>query len=502
MNQQHSQEPANNVPMTRVIIAGGGTAGWMAAAGISKLLGQSVQVTLVESEDIGTVGVGEATIPPIRTLHQLLGIDEKHFMRATQATFKLGIQFENWGQIGDSYIHSFGITGRECWAGEFHHFWLKGKEQGLQAPFGSYCLEHQAALAGKFGLSQQFKVNFAYHLDATRYGQFLREMAQAQGVRRVEGKIAKVHKHSNNGFIRSLQLENGDVLEGDFFVDCTGFRGLLIEQALHTGYDDWSHFLPCDSAVAMQCDNPSDHIAPYTRSVAHQAGWRWQIPLQNRLGNGMVYCQHYMPDQTAIDTLSSSLSGNALTDPRVIRFQPGKRRKGWNKNCVALGLASGFIEPLESTSIHLIMTGLIRLLRLFPHGGVTDAAINEYNNKFDSEMLAILDFIAMHYVVTQRRDSEFWQHCQQMERPDSLKHKLALFQDTGRVFLDDGDIFRVDSWTQVMLGQRLEPKRYHPVGHEMSEAEFQRFMGGLHNQVDTMTQSLPLHHQFLQQYLG
>lgn len=483
-------------PVKHVVIAGGGTAGWMAAASLSKLLGKSLSITLVESDDIGTVGVGEATIPPIRTLHKLLSIDERQFIHDTNATFKLGIQFENWGRDGDSYVHSFGITGRECWAGEFHHFWLRSQQEGDTHGFGEYCIEHEAALAGKFGLSQHAPLNFAYHLDAGKYSQFLGNMAKQAGVKRIEGKIARVNKDQQTGFIASLELDSGQQIDGDFFIDCTGFKGLLIEQALHTGYEDWSHFLPCDSAIAVQTDL---HKAPspYTRSVAHDAGWRWQIPLQHRMGNGLVYCSRYLDDDAAKQRLLNSIEGNAINEPRVIKFTPGKRRMGWNKNCVALGLASGFIEPLESTSIHLIMTGIVRLMRLFPFDGVTDSAMNEYNTKFDSEMQCILDFIAMHYKVTERQDSEFWRHCKTMVVPDSLQHKLALFKQTGRVFLDDGDIFRVDSWTQVMLGQRLIPEQHHRIADEMSQEEFNRFMQGLRDQVKQQLNQLPSHSEFL-----
>lgn len=484
----------------KVVIAGGGTAGWMAAASISQLLKGSLEVTLVESDNIGIIGVGEATIPPIRTLHKLLGIDEKAFLKETQATFKLGIQFENWGQQGDSYVHSFGMTGRECWAGEFHHFWLRGQREGMKHPFGAYCVEHEAALADKFGYSAQMPMNFAYHLDATQYGQFLRKMAEKNGVKRVEGIIDSVQKSPENGFITSLKLKDGQQVNGDFFIDCTGFRGLLIEQALHTGYEDWSHFLPCDSAVAVQTGSVREP-RPYTRAIAHDAGWQWQIPLQHRVGNGLVYCQRYLNDEDAKQRLLSQIEGDPITEPRVIKFTPGKRRQGWNKNCVALGLASGFIEPLESTSIHLIMTAIVRLMRLFPFEGVTLAAINEYNNKFNSEMQCILDFIVMHYCVTERDDSPFWQHCRSMEIPDSLRHKLDLFKDTGLVFLDDGDIFRVDSWTQVMLGQRLNPKQFNKVAYEMPDQEFERFMTGVREQVKAKVAALPPHGAFIDKFL-
>lgn len=483
-------------PVKRVVIAGGGTAGWMAAASLSQLLKSSLEITLVESDNIGIIGVGEATIPPIRTLHKLLGIDEKAFLEETQATFKLGIQFENWGEIGDSYVHSFGMTGRECWAGEFHHFWLRGQREGMEQPFGAYCVEHEAALAEKFGFSQQLPMNFAYHLDATQYGQFLRKMAEKNGVIRKEGMIQKVDKYPQTGFIQRLVLQSGEAVDGDFFIDCTGFRGLLIEQALHTGYDNWSHYLPCDSAIAVQTQSVREP-RPYTRAIAHDAGWQWQIPLQHRVGNGLVYCERYLSDDDAKQRLLSNIEGETLTDPRVIKFTPGKRRQGWNKNCVALGLASGFIEPLESTSIHLIMTAIVRLMRLFPFGGVTESAINEYNNKFDSEMQCILDFIVMHYRVTRRNDSPFWQHCREMKIPDSLQHKLSLFEETGLVFLDDGDIFRVDSWTQVMLGQGLHPKQFNRVAYEMSDTEFKRFMKGLREQVKSKVAALPEHGAFV-----
>ncbi|GGW75757.1 tryptophan halogenase family protein [Alteromonas halophila] len=488
-------------PVKQVVIAGGGTAGWMAAAALSRLLGKSLAVTLVESKDIGVVGVGEATIPPIRTFHKLLGIDEKAFMQATSATFKLGIEFSNWRAPGHSYIHSFGMTGKECWAGEFHHFWLRAQQLGLQSEFGDYCVELKAAQQNKFGLSQQPSLNFAYHFDAVAYGQYLRELATQAGVARIEGDIASVSKCPDSGSVTALRLSDGRQVTGDFFIDCTGFKGLIIEQCLHTGYDNWSHYLPCDRVVAMQT-RPLTAPVPFTRSVAHDAGWRWQIPLQHRVGNGLVYCSRYMSDEDAIATLKRQTEGEPLNDPRVIRFTPGKRRLGWNKNCVALGLASGFIEPLESTSIHLIMTGLVRLMRLFPFDGVTQSAIDEYNTKYDSEMRAIRDFIVMHYKVTNRQDTPFWAHCRSMTVPASLTHKLHLFKETGRVFLDDGDIFRVDSWTQVMLGQGLMPAQYHRVADEMSEGELQRFMSGLKHQVDTQVAALPSHDAFLARYLS
>ena len=488
----------------KVVIAGGGTAGWMAAAALAKLLGKHLDITLIESDEIGTVGVGEATIPPIRTFHRLLGINEQEMMRETQATFKLGIGFENWGNINDNYIHSFGITGKECWAGEFHHFWLHGLQKGHSADFGDYCFELQAARAGKFALSPNHPINYAYHLDATKYAKFLRhfcetKLPEGSAVNRIEGKIVDVVLNQTNGFIQSVTLNSGQVIEGDLFIDCTGFRGLLIEQALHTGYDDWSHWLPCDSAVAVQTKSTGPAL-PYTRSIAHDSGWQWRIPLQNRVGNGLVYCSRYMSDAQATDKLLSNIEGDTLNEPRVLKFKTGRRRKGWNKNCVALGLSSGFIEPLESTSIHLIMTGIIRLMRLFPFGGIEQTFIDEYNTKLKTELESIRDFIVLHYNVTNRQDSGFWRHCKQLDIPDSLAHKISLFKQTGRVFLDDGDIFRVDSWVQVMLGQGLMPQQYHHIAQTMSDDELSKFLNGLREQVNKAVESLPQHQTFVDRY--
>jgi tryptophan halogenase len=483
----------------KIVIAGGGTAGWMSAIALSKKLGALLDITLIESDEIGTIGVGEATIPPMRTFHKLLGIDEQEFMRATEATFKLGILFENWGQRGDSYIHSFGKTGKETWLVDFHHFWLRAKELGIADEFGSYCYELQAAKVNKFSTSPTSEINFAYHLDATRYAKYLRKMSEANGVKRVEGKIANVRQDADSGFITSLLLESGAVIEGDFFVDCTGFRGLLIEQTLKTGYEDWSHWLPCDRAIAVQTESVGPAV-PYTQSVAHDAGWRWRIPLQHRVGNGLVYCSRYCSDDEARATLLSNVTGKTLIEPRVIKFQTGRRTKSWNKNCVALGLASGFIEPLESTSIHLIMMGVTRLMHLFPFNGVTDALMHEYNQISRIEMEQLRDFIVLHYKTTERDDTPFWEYCKNMEIPETLQHRIDLFKQSAHAYQANGELFRVDSWTQVMFGQRLMPEHYHHLAQTMSEKDLQRFLTSMKMAINQAVEKLPMHSDFVKQY--
>ncbi len=488
----------NNQKITKIVIAGGGTAGWMAAASLSKLLGKAFDITLVESDEIATVGVGEAAIPTLTTFHRLLGIDERAFMKATQSTFKLGINFENWKQGDDEYMHGFGRVGKECWAGEFQHFWLHGKQNNIEFDFDKYSPEIQAAKAEKFAISKG-GLNYSYHLDATLYAKFLREFSEAHGVKRLEGKITEVTKHSKTGDIKSLQLANGNVVEGQLFIDCTGFAGLLIEKALHTGYEDWSHWLPCDSAVAVQTNSVSAPL-PYTRSIARQSGWQWRIPLQNRVGNGLVFCSKYLTDDEAKYLLMNNIEGEAINQPRVIKFKTGRRRKGWNKNCVALGLSSGFLEPLESTSIHLIMSGVLRLIRLFPFEGITSSAINEYNQQLSVELEHIRDFIILHYHATEREDTPFWQYCKNMEIPDSLKQRLALFKETGRIFTTEGELFRVDSWAQVMLGQGVYPEQYHQIAGIMKQHELENFLGGIRQTIDKAIASLPSHQSFINDY--
>ena len=483
----------------KVVIAGGGTAGWMAAASLAKLVGRNLEVSLIESDDIPTVGVGEATIPSMLILHKLLEIKEQDFVAAVQGTFKLGIAFESWRDINEDYIHSFGFTGKDSWAAGFQHFWLKGLREGISKEFGMYCPELVAAKQNKFAVLSNQPLNYAYHIDAGRYAVFLRKIAEEYGASRIEGKISEVRTHDQSGYIESLVLESGKVIEGDLFVDCTGFRGLLIEQTLHTGYDDWSHWLPCDSAVPVQTKSIGPPI-PYTRAIARDAGWQWRIPLQSRVGNGLVYCSRYLSDDEATQAILDNIEGEPITEPRVIKFRTGKRRKHWNKNCVAMGLSSGFIEPLESTSIHLIQRSIIRLMQLFPYSGIREPEVQEFNNQMDAEIENIRDFIVLHYHVTNRDDTRFWRHCRSMNIPDSLQHRIDLFKQTGRVFRVDSELFAENSWIQVMLGQGLMPEQYHPIVDQMTDDELRRFLHGAESFVTQQVGRLPGHQEFIDHY--
>ncbi len=486
-------------PVKKLVIAGGGTAGWMAAAAFSIKFGELLDITLIESDEIGTVGVGEATIPPIRVFHKLLGIDEQEFMRATNATFKVGISFENWGQKGDRYIHSFGKTGKETWLGDFHHFWLRSRALGLDFEFGDFCLEVQASLANKFFTGPNADINYAYHLDASVYAKFLRGLSEKKGIKRVEGKVVEVKQDHDSGFITALVLASGQTIEGDFFIDCSGFRGLLIEQTLRTGYEDWTHWLPCDTALAVPTESAGPAV-PYTRSIAHRAGWQWQIPLQHRVGNGLVYCSSFMSDEEARTTLLQNLDSKPIAEPRPIKFRAGRRHKSWNKNCVAIGLSSGFIEPLESTSIHLFIMAITRLMRLFPFNGVDPTLRNEYNRETLAEIEPIRDFVILHYKATERDDSPFWRYCKNMEVPATLAHRIELFKKTGHAYQAPGELFRIDSWTQVMLGQRIMPEQYHHIAHLMSESELLKFFTLMKESIKRDVEKLPAHEDFIQQY--
>jgi tryptophan halogenase len=485
----------------RIVVAGGGTAGWMAAAALARTMGHTVAVTLVESEAIGTVGVGESTIPPLVVYNRLLGINEAEFMRATQATFKLGILFDNWKQPGDRYFHSFGYTGKDHWAAGFQHYWLEGRARGHTQSYDDYCLELVAALQSKFAQLPDNKVNYAYQLDSGLYARFLRQMAEGDGVTRIEGKIARVELNGESGDIAALELDGGRRVEGDLFLDCTGFRALLIEGALHAGYDDWTHWLPCDSAIALQTPNVRPPV-PYTRAMAHDAGWQWRIPLQHRTGNGIVYCSRYLDHDAALERLLGNLEGEPLTPPNKIRFQTGARRKQWHRNCVAIGLSGGFMEPLESTSIHLIQRAILRLIRMMPQGAISPRDIAEFNDQQFQDMEQIRDFLILHYKVTDRRDSPFWRQCAAMEVPDSLAQKIELFRETARVFRRNEELFAENSWVQVMLGQGIEPQSWHPVAGKLTDDELDRLLGMIRQDVSRTVAGLPAHADYVARYCG
>jgi tryptophan halogenase len=484
----------------KVVIAGGGTSGWCVAAALSEQMGSLLDITLVESEEIGTVGVGEATFPTVRIFHKLINLDEREFLGVTRGSIKLGISFENWARLGDRYIHSFGQIGKGTWLGDFHHLWLAAQDAGFGDEVGDYCFEHKAAREHKFFTSPESKINYAYHFDATLYARYLRKRSEAKGVKRVEGKIGKVVQHAESGFIEALVMESGQRIDGDLFIDCTGFRGVIIEQVLKAGYEDWSQWLRNDSALALQTDYPLDNIAPYTRAIAHQSGWQWKIPLQHRQGTGHVYSSGYTTDEEARKVLMENLEGNIRVELRLLKFKTGRRKSAWVKNCVAIGLAGGFVEPLESTSIHLIQAGITRLLRLFPISGFSPPLLKQYNDESRTEYERIRDFIVLHYKATERDDTPYWRDCRDMAIPDSLAHRLELFRETGMIFPDAQDVFRVDSWMQVLVGQRKAAKAYHHLARQLSQEKLRTMLATLRGTIDEAVAKMPTHKQFLDSY--
>lgn len=485
-------------PIKRVVIAGGGTAGWMAAAALSKTLGKVLDITLIESEEIGTVGVGEATIPTLVTFHRLLEIGEQEFMAAVQGTIKLGISFESWLDVGHRYIHSFGLSGKDHWSAGFQHFWLRGRKEGIASGYEDYCVELKASLEDKFAHLPRGGINYAYHMDASLYARFLRTFSEKHGARRIEGKIVDVATDEVSGHIAALTLADGSTIEGDFFIDCTGFRALLIGKTLGVEFEDWSHWLFNDSALATQTTAVRDAV-PYTRAIAGAAGWQWRIPLQHRVGNGIVYSSKYISDEEAKREFLSSLEGEVIKDPWPIRFKPGQRTRCWEKNCVALGLAGSFIEPLESTTIHLIQRGIVHLIRMFPQV-VAQPDIDQYNKQLDEEVQHVRDFVVLHYHLTNRRDTPYWRDIAAMDIPETLKHRIALFRETGRVFRMPDELFAENSWIQVMMGQGVMPQQYHPVADVMSEPDLTRFLGDIRSNVDSTVRQLPAHMDYLRGY--
>lgn len=485
-----------------IVIVGGGTAGWIAASALSKFLPSRIKITLIESDAIGTVGVGEATIPQIRRLNASLGLDENAFVRETQATFKLGIEFNNWGHIGESYLHTFGDAGINLSSLHFHQYWLKYKAEGGEDSLWDYSLHHKAAYQNKFGrLERVGKTSmtglaYAFHFDAGLYAQYLRRFAEANGVSRVEGRVIDTALNTATGHIDSVTLERGDIVGGDLFIDCSGFRGLLIGEALGVGYRDWSKWLPCNSAAAVGCER-TDPLLPYTKATAHEAGWQWRIPLQHRTGNGHVFCGDFTTEEAAIERLLENLDGAPAGTPKVLKFTTGRREKFWDKNCVSIGLASGFLEPLESTSIHLIQSNISRLIELFPTKAFDPSHEREYNRQVGHEYDLIRDFLIVHYHRTDRDDSEFWRYCANMDVPDSVTTKMNLFADTGLLYKDPEDLFRESSWVQVMLGQGLMPKGYHPMADRLSNDQLQDFLGSVKQLIAKATDPLPLHQEFV-----
>ncbi len=494
-----------------IVIVGGGTSGWMAAAVLSKVLRNNyANITLIESESIGTVGVGEATIPQILTLINMLGIDENEFIRRSNATFKLGIEFRNWSRIGASYIHPFGSYGIPLEGVEFHHFWLRDcqRRQAAGEPLidlEAYNLQALAARQGKFMRptaqpnSPLAGIAYAFHFDTNLVAPLLREIAEAQGVRRIEGRVVNTAQHPETGYVETLALENGETINGDFFIDCSGFRGLLIEDALETGYVDWRKWLPVDRAVAVPTTRAGDPDS-YTRATAHAAGWQWRIPLQHRMGNGHVYCSDFTDQDTATKTLFANLEGDPLTDPKHLRFTTGHRKKFWNKNVVAIGLSAGFMEPLESTSIHLAQSGLARLLQLFPRREIKTVDVDYYNEQTLLEYERVRDFLILHYHATTRDDSEFWNYVRTMPIPDFLQQKYDFYQQTGRIFREGDELFNETSWLAVLQGQEIQARSYHPVADVLSDQELSARMENIHNVVENSCAHMPSHGDYIRQH--
>jgi tryptophan 7-halogenase len=489
-----------------IAIVGGGTAGWMAAATLAHILRDNYSaITVVESPEIGTVGVGEATIPPIRAFNALLGIDESEVMRKTNGTYKLGIEFRDWGALGNRYFHPFGRYGRPLNQVALHHYWLRLRAAGEGSPLLDYSLSGTAAYLGRFAHPADdprkilSSLSYALHFDASLYAQFLRVYAEARGVRRLERRVVHVPLRAEDGFIEALQLDDGSKLEADLFIDCSGFRGLLIEQTLQTGYEDWTRWLPCDRAVAVPCERVGE-LAPYTRSSARAAGWQWRIPLQHRTGNGYVYCSRFISDDEAAATLLGSLDGVALADPRALRFTTGRRRKFWNKNCIALGLASGFLEPLESTSIYLIQSGLSQLAAIFPDRNFDPADEAEYNRLQLDEFDKVRDFIILHYWATTREDAPLWSYCRSMEIPEALRYRVNLFRSSGRVAFEGRDLFVESNWLSILLGQGIGPRRHDPLADIPSLDALRVQMQQLRTDIRRCAQALPAHSDFIASY--
>jgi tryptophan halogenase len=491
--------------ITKIVIVGGGTSGWMSAAAIAQVLrGNYSEITLIESDEIGTVGVGEATVPPMHIFNRMLDLDESDFMRKTQATFKLGIQFVNWARQGDSYFHGFGDIGKDINAIRFYHYWLKLSQQRLVDDLDKYKIASVAAAQGKFMLpinqpnSPLAEIAYAFHFDAGLYARYLREYAEVRGVKRIEGKVVDTLLN-DDGFIDAVVLGSGERIAADLFIDCSGFRGLLIEEALKTGYEDWSHWLPCDRAWAVATENCNEPL-PYTRATAHSAGWQWRIPLQHRTGNGHVFSSNFMSEDEARSVLLSNIEGQVRGEPKLLKFTTGKRKKVWQKNCVAIGLSSGFMEPLESTSIYLVQSALARLVTLFPDKNFDQQSIDEFNRQSDFEVERIRDFLILHYHATTRNDSRFWNYCRTMEIPPTLVEKIELFKASGRIFRTAAEMFGDQNWMAVMSGQRIVPSTYHPLVDRLSDEDIAQRVEHIKQIIEKSVALMPSHSQFINHY--
>lgn len=491
-----------NQRIRKVVIVGGGTAGWMTASMLSRLLGSQVDIELIESDDIGIIGVGEATIPPIQNVNRALGLDEREFLRETKASIKLAIKFENWRVPGEGYFHTFGAPGRSQAFCHFHHFWVRAAQAGHTSTIWDYDLNYLCATANKFAKLEVkdpvWEMQYAYHFDAGLYGQYLRRYSEKKGVRRTEGLVEDVKLDPESGHVTTLVLKSGKEVAGDLFVDCSGARGLLIGKALETGYEDWGHWLPCDRAMAVPSER-FENTLPYTRSIAHPGGWQWRIPLQHRNGNGLVYSSRHYSDDEAADILLNNLESEAIAEPKIIPFRTGRTKKQWNRNVVAIGLSSGFLEPLESTSIHLIQTAITRLITFFPHNGVLPELQDEYNRQSRAEFEYIRDFIILHYHLNEREDG-FWKDTREMEVPERITEKMELFRATGALINDHMDIFLEPSWLQVMLGQGIMPQDYHPLADTLPDKQLEEKLAMTKQTKMQPLDQIPGHDEFLEMF--
>ncbi len=493
-------------PPMRIIIVGGGSAGWMAAAGLTRAFKPSVaSIRLIESEEIGTVGVGEATLPQVKEFNDFIGINEAEFMRATQATFKLGIEFRDWFNVGDSYIHPFGVHGQPIGGVAFLQHWLRARQGGRASALEDYSFAIAAARAQRFDFpstderSIRSSYAYAYHFDAGLYAQYLRALTEARGLTRTQGKVVEVRQRPEDGFIEALVLQSGEVVEGDLFIDCSGFRGLLIDQTLKAGWEDWTDWLPCDRALAVPCERTAE-FTPYTRATAREAGWTWRIPLQHRTGNGYVFASRFTSEARAEEVLLSALDAKPLADPRLLRFEAGRRKTSWAKNCVAIGLASGFLEPLESTSLYLAQVAITFLIQLLPNRRFDPKLASEFNRLIDIEYERVRDFLILHYHATARNDGELWRHVQSMAIPESLKDKIEMFRRRGHIHQYKDGLFNPASWTAVFMGQNVVPQSYDPQAGNFVLDRIVEELDELRERVVLNVEAMPAHADFIADY--